>query len=315
MHRMLAILCLIICAALASGQWLPDEDQQRLKAMWDATGVEFPGGKFYALPRVSQRLVKVVNSGALNSDGSGIYDANYQGSQNINRQLPWVTPAGLHWSPKEQWRKAALAYFPKGKEILVWRELTPVQNSLGYKQNEYRISWQFPAGTVFAEMLIRRHKGEEWVFEIRERVRGADGWKSGTTYRPYAEWHELPAETRRQALQVPPGKLRDFGLGWSDLTTYELPKLHEGRGVVRALKASRLTLTATHDEALVPRGYLSNVLRCSECHNKAGESTSYGATAIPGSDTILSWSPFTMETLNTDRYPKLDGRWPLKSVR
>lgn len=313
MRSGLSVLLLwVLFASLAHGQWLPESEQTRLRAMWDQTGVDFPtGGKFYSLPRVSQRLVKVVNSGIYNSDGNGIYDANYQGANNINQQYPWTTPAGLAWSPKEQWTKAALASFPPGKEILVWRELTSVPNSLGSRQNEYRLSWRFPTGTVFAEMLIRRHEGKEWAFEIRERVRGKDGWEAGTTYRPYANVSELPLEAGRKDWRVPPGKLEDFGVGWTELTTYALP----AKPMPRKLVPSRLTLTASHDAAGVPRGYLGNVMACNQCHSRAGESTSYGSTAIPGADGVISWHPFAMDTLNTDRPPVLDTRWPVRMWR
>ena len=95
------LVFLFACASLAHAQWLPDAQQKRLRALWDQTGVDFPeGGKFYSVPRVSQRLV-TVNSVECN----GIYDDKYRGfpesGENINQQLPWKTPAGLHWSPAD----------------------------------------------------------------------------------------------------------------------------------------------------------------------------------------------------------------------
>ena len=84
------ILLVLACfATQASAQWLPEAEQKRLRAMWDQTGVDFPqGGKFYALPRVSQRLVTVNNV-----ECNGIYDDAYRESgENINRQLAaWAT--------------------------------------------------------------------------------------------------------------------------------------------------------------------------------------------------------------------------------
>ena len=301
----------ILALSLTLGQWAPEAEQARLKSIWDKSGVDFPAGaKFYDLPRVSQRLVTV--NGVV---ANGIYDTSYRGfpeaGENINRQLPWKTPAGLHWSPREQWSKATLAYFPPGESVLVWRETTQVLNSFGSHQPQLRISWAFPPGTLFAEMLIRRHEGKEWAFEIRERVKHGRKWESGTTYRPFASAADLPKGAVYQKMSVPAGKLADFGIGSRDVVTWELPKLTK----TYKLTASRLTASATHDEAFVPKGYMGTFGECVLCHGKAGESTSYGATNIPGSDSILSWHPFTMDTLNSDRHPQLDQRWPLRNHR
>lgn len=307
-----ALLSLIVFNSFAFAQWLPEADQQRYRAIWDSTGVTFPeGAKFYKLKRVSQRLVKVVQSGEFNSNRGGIYDANYQGSENINQQYPWVTPAGLHWAPKSQWTKIALARFPG--PILVWNELTPVKNSFGSYQDEIQTSWQFPEGTLFAEMLMRQSDdGREIAFEIRERMRGRMNWFPGVTYRPWVSRRELPAGSVRYTWRLPAGKLEDFGVGTMTVRGWELPPMPLEP---MPLTPSNLLTTATHDQSIIPRGYMGNVTGCMTCHDKTGRSTSYGATNIPGSDSVISWTPFTMETLNRDRDPKFDRRWGLKIIQ
>lgn len=300
-----AAVALLLCCSALGAQWLPAAVQERERALWETTGVEFPeGARFYELPKVSQRLSRFEN------DVFGIYSARFDGygpfaGTNVNRQYPWTTPAGLALSPAEQWRVSRVAHFPT--PVRVYRNVQGVFNG-SKDQPQTFIDWSFPDGTVFAEMLIRKHAGMEWPFEIRMRTKQAGKWDDGATYRPFTE---PPAETTAEAWQLSPGKLSDFGVGWLDVTVHRLPRRSLFVPRWGAFKLSRVALTAQDDDSAVPRNYAGNVTRCMTCHDKAGESTSYGATTIRGNDSILSWHPFTLDTLGSDAPPVLDGRWPL----
>ena len=296
--RIAAIAVMLAAVTPATAQWLPDEDQARYRKIWDATGVPFPdGGKFFALTRVSQRLVTINDVPSM-----GIYDRDYQGARNINRQDPWRTPVGLHASPTDQWATAKLAVFP-GK-IRVRQHVVQVLNEFGSYQPQWSIYWTFPAGTVFGEMLIR--PGLSQAFEVRTRTKGADGWDAGITYRP---WAEPPKGAVRRIVQR-----MDLGRVQSDpfdVKLHLLPDSMAGERPTRLHRTRTVVTTVTRNDALIPRGYMGHLTTCSACHSHAGEPTEYGATAVPGSDTIVSWHPFTMRTVNTDRLPHLDDRWPL----
>lgn len=305
-----------LVAAIASAQWLPDEVQQRERKLWERTGVAFPeGAKFYQLPKVGQRLVGIVNYSPVNR--YGIFDDRWRGfdgrSENVNAQLPWVTPAGLHWTDKSGWRKASAAYFPG--DIAVWVENVMVENSVRdprggfFKQPQPHVRWAFPDGTMFAELLIRVRGGAEQVFEIRTREKRDGKWGDGTTFRPFTDPTSLPKGTVKATYQVPPGKLADFGLDWSNLVTYTLPP---GADVPERLAPSRLTVAGGDDRSLLPTDYLGNVRSCAACHDKAGKPTSYGSTTIRGSDSVLSWMPFKAQNVNTDAMPVIDERWPIR---
>lgn len=287
--------------------WLPAAEQDRNRTLLEQTGVALPDGlRFYALPKVSQRLSTVNDV-----DVFGIYPHTYRvdGQLNVNEQYPWVTPSGLHWSPPAQWRAVKAVYFPGAVDV--YRARRGVLNSFGHRQPQSYIGWQFPDGTVFAELLIRRHEGREWPFELRVREKRDGAWE-GTTYRPFATEDELPAGSTAFTTTVPPGKLSDFGLKANSLSYWKLPE--RSRPASGAFQATRLTVQATDDESVVPRRYFGNVRACANCHKLAGESTSYGATTIRGDDESLSWHPFRLDTLGTDSPPRLDGQWPLRRV-
>lgn len=308
MMRRLAITMLLTLATSAPAQWLPDDVQARDRALWDTTGVEFPeGAKFYELPKVSQNLFTLNDA-----DVFGIYGYRFRGDgpSAVNNEYPWTTPAGLATSPKEQWRVARIAYFPA--PVRVFRARQGVLNRFGSRQSQTFIDWSFADGTVFAEMLIRRHEGMEWPFEIRQREKQDGKWADGVTYRPFTDKDQLPAGAVAWDYELPPGKLSDFGIGPLTVNNVlHLPKRSLFVPGWTDFRPSRLVFTAQDDDSAVPRNYRGNVTRCITCHGKAGESTSYGATTIRGNDTILSWQPFTTQTLGSDAPPILDGRWPL----
>jgi hypothetical protein len=301
------IVVFLLTALTAQGQWLPRDIQQRDKALWESTGVEFPTqARFYELTKVSQNLF------SFDYDVFGIYNHKFRGDgpSAVNDEYPWTTPAGLATSPPDQWRVARVASFPA--PVVVFRNRQGVLNGLGSRQPQTFIDWSFPDGTIFAEMLVRKYQGMEWPFEIRMRTKQGGKWDDGVTYRPITSKDQLPKGSEWGDYVLDAGKLKDFGIRSLEVKkVYHLPPRSLALAQWSKFKASRLTVTAVDDDSAYPRDYRGNVTRCITCHSKAGESTSYGATTIRGNDTILSWHPFTLDTLGQDVPPVLDQRWPL----
>ncbi len=308
----LTLALLLLCTSAAQAQWLDDANERASRLLWDLTGVPCPPGtRFYELPRVSQRLSTVNDI-----DVFGIYADSFDGSGrnltvNVNRQYPWATPAGLAWSPPEQWRKVSAAYFP-GK-IRVYRKTVMVPNGIRRpdgsinQQPQPSIAWEFPDGTVFSELLIRRQGEKEWPFEIGVREKRGGKW-DGVVYRPIADTSELPSGSLRATFTIPAGRLSEFRLGDSELAAWKLPAGSRSKSLFRA---TRLTVTAEDDESFVPKGYMGSVRSCNHCHAQAGGSGTYAGVNLRGSDQAISWQPFLTDTLGTDAAPVLDARWPL----
>lgn len=304
MKRIAALALVSLTCSSLPAQWLPADRQAHERALWELTGVEFPKGmQFYDLPKVSQRLVGIVNYSPENR--FGIFTDKYRGKDNVNAQMPWTTPSGLHDSPHDQWRKVAGVYLPGKVKVRV--QTVIVQNGIRrpgggfYSQPQPQIAWTFPDGTIFAEMLVRTHGKYEWPFEIRQyEIRGGK-FTDGTTFRP-----DVPTTDAWQ-ITVPAGKLSDFGLGAEKLIA-KTPATKE----YGPFKATREILTAAGDDDLVPRNFVGNVRACRDCHAHAGKPTSYGATTIRGGGEAISWHPFRTDRVNTDADPVLDGRWPLE---
>ena len=315
MKRALLFLLSFFLAWPAQAQWLDDATQARERKLWELTGVEFPQGmKFYDLPKVSQRLVGIIGYSPENR--YGIFSDTYGGRNNVNAMFPWVTPSGLHDSPKDQWRKAAAAYFPS--PVAVYVETVQVQNGIRdgrggfFSQPQPHVAWDFSDGTLFAELLIRTHGNQEWPFELRFYEVRDNKLVDGTTYRPFASADDLPHGTTKSKFQVPPGKLTDFGFEPAIVITHDLPKKTMNLPRWTDFRPTKFTVSAVDDESSVPRDFVGSVRSCVDCHQQAGKSTSYGSVTIRGSRPNLSWHPFVVENLNTDAMPRLDGRWDLK---
>lgn len=290
---------LLLAAAFSLGQWADDAVQDRGRRLWEQTGLErVEGLRFYDLPGVSQRHV------IINGHPGGIFKTSYGGDTNVNRMHPWLTPSGLQYSPVEHWTKLTAAVIPA--KVKVFRDGVRVSSG----QELSRLSWSFPDGTSFAEVLIRRDGENEWPFEVRVRSKDDGKWDDGTVYRPWHDPDDLPAGSVKNQWSIPAGKLADFGIPRFDpVPVWELPPAKSKYPRWGTFTRSRLVATATHDAAWVPKDFMGTQAVCMKCHSRAGEATDYGSTGIRGSDTILSWHPFTPDTVNTDDHPKLDLRW------
>lgn len=306
MKRFLFSLLILILPGAASAQFLPADVQARERALWEATGVEFPEGmKFYRLPVVSQDLF-ILNS----THVWGIHAANragIRGGTNVNSLSPWEAPGGLQFSPKDQWRNATAVLF--GGPVKVYHEPNDkIFNGSNFQRQE-RAKWKFADGTIFADMLIRTYPdGTEHAFEIRLREKHDGKWDDGISFRPYASVDDLPEGTEFWPNQWTNfASLNNFGVGKLTFGANHLPpatKLPAGK-----FTASRVVATANDDHSFVPKDFQGNMTRCANCHDQAGKPTTYAAKAVRGDDTILSWYPWTLDTLNTNAPPRVDKRW------
>jgi len=99
-----------------------------------------------------------------------------QGDNNPNRLFPWAVNGGLHRA--QGWTSRTAIAIPEGKHILYWSE----RIDAGARRHLPRMSWQFPVGTVVADLLFT--DGE--LFELRTLNKTEDGswrgrrlWRSG----------------------------------------------------------------------------------------------------------------------------------------
>lgn len=297
---------LILCVLLVPTAAMADD-----KAIWEQTGVPMPEGlKFYRQTRASQRL-SIVNEQHVH----GLYAADqdlpdlFRGgvNRNTNKKPIWDAPGGLTWVPRDEWRNATAVAFPPGSKVQVYRTMTQVKNSFGSYQDNARLAWVFPEGTQFFDLLIRRHNGEEWPFELRQRVKVNGQWES-TAYRPWSDESELPEGSRRREFAV---SSFDDQIPARDSVAHAIQVVGKAGNV---FKPSRLAVTSDKAGGFSPRHYIGNVVSCATCHDRAGESGNYAGVNAPGSDGVLSWRPFSDATLNTDAFPQLDTSWPVEYV-
>lgn len=248
--------------------------------------------RFYSLPVVSQRLV-ILND----SHRTGIYASTY-GTDNINKKFPWATPAGLSYSPRSEWENKTGLIIPPGAKIKVFYDYIPVLNSSGYFQTAKRLSWTFPDHTIAVDVLT--YKPNKTVFEIRTREKVNGQWVEGITYRPFDE--PPPAAVKRTySINIPEINQKPT------TSIYEIPF-----NPFIELTPSKYTITAPN---FTPKDYVGNMTSCNACHSQAGAQKGYGLTNLRGSDTIFSWHPFKMDTLNSDADPILRNDWPIEVQR
>ena len=110
---------------------------------------------------------------------------------NANREFPWSGPAGLHDSPNS--KSFRFVSFPKDKAILWWRERLP------YDGGRPSYVWQYPAGTIFGEvLLVTDPEGNDYTFELRTRLRTEKGWVNNA-FRPFTTYLELVSRVKELA--------------------------------------------------------------------------------------------------------------------
>src|SRR5260370_31627370 len=143
------------------GPWLPSAEQKALRKLWPKS-VPFPAQlRFYKIAPAGQHLV-ILNG----LDYRGVHAADYDfPSVNPNRIFPWQHSGGMHAVDANIWRNATAVALPPGGEVEYWLELTDA----GAVRPLPRLTWAFPDGTLFADMLLLTTAAGERCFELGTR--------------------------------------------------------------------------------------------------------------------------------------------------
>lgn len=99
---------------------------------------------------------------------------------NPNRIFPIAVSGGLHDS--NGWKSEGRIAIPKGQYVRVWGERVEA----GVRRPLPRTAWQFPEGTIFADLLST----DKGLFELRTITKVNGGWKFRTAYK---DWSKAPA--------------------------------------------------------------------------------------------------------------------------
>ena len=91
---------------------------------------------------------------------------------NPNRLFPWHVSGGM--DSVKGWESRKAISIPEGQFIRYWSEHTEA----GARRNLPRLNWQFPVGTVTADILTMGGS----TFELRTFTKMADGWKGATVW-------------------------------------------------------------------------------------------------------------------------------------
>lgn len=193
----------------------------------------------------------------------GIHDAYYNISANRserygngNREFPWNAPAGTHRTENvSSFRFVRLPRGDNGRLLpIVWfRQELSGDYSRGY-------SWRFPAGAMVGEVLMMRHNGADYAFELRVRTRRRDDW-AVDVFRPFPraedlvkriqelrpEWQKQPALAALVERVEKPGNLPVSVLAdhhsvetfRQRMGVFELPSLKDDKLVAQLLTATK----------------------------------------------------------------------------
>jgi len=150
---------------------------------------------------------------------------------NPNRAFPWRVSGGMDPRAKS-WQSQKSISVPRDRHIRWWVE----RIEAGARRPLPRVAWEFPVGTVTADLLL--YRGKPFELRTREKVKpGPDGW--------------------------------DAKILWEDPTNR--PPDYKGPGTIYPKPGGGLDpLSQTSDGRPVPAG------RCNGCHGRAGAYERYG---------------------------------------
>jgi hypothetical protein len=156
------------------GPWLPSAEQKALRKLWPKS-VPFPAQlRFYKIAPAGQHLV-ILNG----LDYRGVHAADYDfPSVNPNRIFPWQHSGGMHAVDANIWRNATAVALPPGGKIEYWLELTDA----GAVRHLPRLTWAFPDGTLFTDLLLHTTADGERCFELRTREKVKGAWEATRAY-------------------------------------------------------------------------------------------------------------------------------------
>ena len=285
-----ATLLLMVNSAFGQAPWLPEAEQQKLKAMLPE-GVPFSDtAKFYKLPQVFQAMDAVGAQGEVPRTRLLFVD-------NDVVEHPWKVSGGMHFVDTRHWRNAT-ALDLGDKKIETWHE----QVDAGAPVRTWKRFWKFPEGALAYDVLIRKWPlDEERVFEVRIHERLKDGWGNARTFRP-----DVPAvgEKKPWTWEFNP-TLVFANLTESRVNIKARAEVTHVEPILRAAKFVDRKEVLNDDGYLIPPDYAGAGASCAACHSKnlVGQRTGYG-TSIRGGDGRFTWHPW-------DTNGNLDRRWPL----
>ena len=248
-------------------------------------------------------------------------------------EFPWRTPFGL--DEATGWSQFKLFWLPPGSTVRYWGERLPRDANTAWR-------WQFPAGTVFGEvLLVHDSQGQGQPFELRLRRRQEDGSWQPDVYRPFRTRAELDAAVAATAdrgarvflshQERPRWDLADHShttqrvIHTSALLDHLYPLEEE---TVRQLLARPFRSVRGHEWIdgghaptgraayhIVPRGYAGGLVpvttaTCASCHKTTlahqddfdGRGGWYGR--VPGDDQVFSWHPFEPASVSRTGFPQ-----------
>jgi hypothetical protein len=141
-----------------------------IEAAWPK-GVAMPEGlKFYQKTKLTQNLSITNGMDSLlfySLDRDDVF-TNAPTRVNPNRIFPWAVSGGLHEA--HGWTSKTAVSFPSAKPIIYWKE----RIDAGAVRRLPKYNWEYPVGTVFADLLF----SEGRLFELRTLTKEAQGWKT-----------------------------------------------------------------------------------------------------------------------------------------
>ena len=293
MKRIFALIVELVLATFAYGQWLSPELQKHHQELWDWTGVDRPDGmKFYECTPAFQHAAR---DGNLRPTYL-LCHADYRlvsNDHNVNMLPLWRRPGGLNAVPRKHWRNATAVYLPG--PLKVWKgDITmPGAGTLPMWK------WEYPDGTIFADLLIRKYGEEEWPFELRLREKKDGKWDDGTAYRPFTGKPDGD-KTEWTIPSLPGENIASLGVDRLRATAWRLRERVDK--LKWAVFSPSTTIVTGHDDNdSIPPGFAGNPVRCIQCHKHAGTSQAY-ASVIRGNDSVFSFQPFEDSSISRNGF-------------
>jgi hypothetical protein len=134
-----------------------------------------PDAKLYKKAEYSQRLsiTNGLDNNLLYHKNRDDVFSNAPTDINPNRRFPWAVSGGMHGLTG--WFNKTAVYIPPGEKVKVFEERVEA----GARHPLPRISWSFPDGTKFADILMT-YSGP---FEIRVREKTNGSWRFRIAHR------------------------------------------------------------------------------------------------------------------------------------
>ena len=333
-----------LCALLLAGQLMaPDDDaamRELLPALADpaaAAVLRSPRLVLYTRAEIAPAV----------QSSNGVHSARYRlgpdrrGLFANSFEHPWQEPAGTDTAADVfVLRGFLLPLRGDGRPwpVAVWRE---TQRTAPRDDSRFaRLSWTFPAGTVFVELLCRREGGWVAPFRLNMRTKTNDAAGSVDAFRPHETWRELRDDLAARGLDALAAQLDRPMAAGVRISSKHPVKSVEASGVVEVIDAYPIELAAamamqrpwpsvlgahwrrTPAGVVVdapaggihPRNWRGifeiDSRSCARCHQSAGRSVAffdlgrdwYGS--VRGDDHILSWHPFDASCIGGDGFSR-----------